>query len=178
MALDTLKRVIIFLALCLAQALVFNRMQLFDCATPLLYVYFIIKFPLDYPKWAILLWSFSMGLVIDMFANTPGVACTSLTLVGALQPYLLQPFLPREPEANHHSSVAALGWGKFFMLAFLLTLVHCLLFFALEAFSFFNWQHWLECVGGSLALTILLIMTLETARSHKHETPVISTLNN
>lgn len=164
MAIDTLKRAVIFLILCLAQALVFNRIQLFNCATPLLYVYFVIMFPRNYPKWAVLLWSFSLGLAVDMFANTPGVASASLTIVGALQPYLLVPFLPREPEANHVSSARSLGWGKFFLLTLICVLLHCLLFFTLEAFTFFNLEHWLECIGGSTLLTTLLIMTFETFR--------------
>lgn len=169
MAIDTLKRVFLFLTLCLAQALVFNRIQLMNCATPLLYVYLVIMFPRNYPKWGILLWSFATGITIDMFSNTPGVASTSLTLIGALQPYLLMPFLPREPEENHPASAYALGWGKFLVFTFILVLLYCTLFFSLEAFTFFNWRHWMECVGGSTLLTTLLIMTFETTRgSNRH----------
>ncbi len=164
MALDTLKRVFIFLALCLAQALVLGRVQLFHCAMPLLYVYFVIMFPRNYPKWAILLWSFAMGLTVDLFANTPGVATTSLTLVGAVQPYLLSLFLPRDADDSTPASAAALGKGKFGTMAALLVLLYCLVFFSLEAFSYFNWQHFLACAGGSAVLTLLLILTLETLR--------------
>jgi rod shape-determining protein MreD len=169
MAIDTLKRVGIFLLLCLAQALVFNRIQLFNCATPLLYVYFLIMIPRNYPKWGILLWAFAMGLTTDMFANTPGVSSASLTLIGALQPYLLMLFLPREPEEHHPSSAAGLGWAKFVLLVLIITLLYCLVFFTLEAFSFFNWQHWIESVGGSTVLTTILIITFESFRSRKQE---------
>ena len=178
MALDTLRRALIFLILCLSQALVFNRIQLFNCATPLLYVYFVIMFPLNYPKWGILLWSFMMGLVVDMFANTPGVACASLTFVGAVQPYLLLPFLPRDPDENHKTSASGLGWGKFITFTFMLTLMHCLLFYTLEFFNFFNWQHWLECIGGSTLLTTLLIVTFESFRIDTRHTTVASSIQN
>lgn len=164
MALDTLKRTFIFLILCLMQALVFNRVQLFNCAVPLLYVYFVIMFPYNYPKWAILLWSFAMGVTIDLFANTPGMATISLTLAGALQPYLLVLFLPRDADDELDSSAAALGWGKFAGLTIIMVLLYCLVFFSLEAFNYFNWQHWLACVGGSALLTIMLVLTLETIR--------------
>ena len=61
MMLDTLRRLSVFIILCLAQALVLNRIHLFDCAIPLLYVYFAIIFPRNYPKWAILfLWVSSL----------------------------------------------------------------------------------------------------------------------
>lgn len=150
--------------LCLAQALVLNRIQLFHCATPLLYVYFVLTFRRGYPKWAILLWSFVMGLTIDMFANTPGVATGSLTLIGALQPYVLELFLPHEADEHMPVKAAVMGWGNFVTYTFLLVLLFCLVFFSLETFSFFNWLHWLECIGGSTLLTIVLILTLENTR--------------
>ena len=178
MAFDTLRRTMLFLAFALAQALVFNRIQLFNCATPLFYVYFVVMFPRNFPKWAILLWCFSLGLVVDMFANTPGVASASLTLVGALQPYLLEALLPREPDENHKSSAGAIGWGRFLLLTAILALLHCVLFFSLEFFSYFNWQHWLLCVGGSTALTTMLIMTFENFRTERQHQPTTTALPN
>ena len=162
---ESLRRIILFIVLLLAQVLVLNRIQLFHCATPLLYVYFAVIFPLGYPRWAALLWSFFMGLAVDVFFNTPGVAAASMTLVALLQPYLLPLFLPREAEENMATSASTLGRGKFMTLATILVLIYCLAFFSLEAFSFFNWLHWLECIGGSALLTLLLIFTMETLRS-------------
>lgn len=161
---ESLRRIILFVVLLLAQVLVLNRIQLFHCATPLLYVYFAVIFPLGYPQWAALLWSFFMGLAVDVFFNTPGVAAGAMTLVALLQPYLLTLFLPREAEEKMATSARMLGWGKFMTLATILVLIYCLAFFSLEAFSFFNWLHWLECIGGSALLTLLLIFTLETLR--------------
>ena len=114
MALDFLKRLILFVVLCLTQALVLNRIHLFDYATPLLYVYFVLIFPYNYPKWALLLWCFALGLVNDSFSNTPGVACASLTLLGAIQPYTLKLFLPRDAVENFTASMQGLGYAKFF----------------------------------------------------------------
>ncbi len=37
-----------------------------------------------------------MGLCVDVFANTPGVAAASMTAVGLLQPYLFELFVPRD----------------------------------------------------------------------------------
>ncbi|MBR6319156.1 MAG: rod shape-determining protein MreD [Prevotella sp.] len=164
MAFEILRRLLVFLAFCLAQVLVLNHVQLFHCATPLLYVYFAIIFPRNYPRWASLLWSFALGLCIDMFANMPGVAAGSMTLVAFLQPYLLELFLPRDAEENIKCSAAALGFSNFATLTTILVLVYCLVFFTLETFNFFNWLFWLECVGGSAMLTLVLIFTLERLR--------------
>ena len=164
MAVDVLRRMLVFVALCLAQALVFNHIHLLGYATPLLYVYFVVMFPRNYPKWAILLWSFCLGLAVDLFSNTPGQAAAALTLTGFLQPYLLELFLPREATENQESSRLSLGLGKFFSLASILVFVHCLVFFSLEAFTFFNWLQWLLNVVGGTVLTLVLLMTLESVR--------------
>lgn len=60
MTIDLLKRTGWFLVFVLAQALVLGRIHLFNCATPLLYVYFVTSFPRNYPKWGTLLWSFML----------------------------------------------------------------------------------------------------------------------
>lgn len=164
MTTDLIKRIAGFAVLCLAQALVFNRIHLLDCATPMLYVYLVIIFPHNYPRWGILLWSFMLGLAVDSFSNTPGVASASLTLVGAVQPYFFSLFIPREAPDDIAPSVETIGTTKFVFFSAVLSLIHCLAFFTLETFHFFDLLHWLECVGGSTVLTVLLIVTLESVR--------------
>ena len=93
----------------LAQVMVLGRIHLFGIATPLLYVYFVLQLPRNYPKWAGLLWAFTLGLVIDIFTDTPGLAAASLTLIALLQPYYFELFVPRDSADNLRPSLAALG---------------------------------------------------------------------
>lgn len=79
---DFVKRLLLFLGLLLVQVLVLNHVHLFGYGTPLPYIYFAISFRRGYPKWGVLVWSFLLGLCIDMFSNTPGVAAASMTLAG------------------------------------------------------------------------------------------------
>ena len=81
MATDIFKKTILLILFSLVQVLVCNQIHLFGFATPLVYVYFVILFQRNYPKWAILLWSFSLGLLIDVFSNIPGVAAGAMTLL-------------------------------------------------------------------------------------------------
>ena len=154
-----------FLALCAAQILILNHMHLFGVAIPLLYVYFVITFHRNTPKWAILLWSFALGLAIDVFSNTPGLAAGCLTLIAIIQPYLLELFIPRDSIDELNVSVKVLGWGNFTIFSTVLTLVFCLAFFAVEAFTFYNWVHWLICAGSSAVLTLILILAIESVRT-------------
>jgi rod shape-determining protein MreD len=159
------KRLGWFVVLCLVQVLILNHIHLFDLAIPLLYVYFTITFQRGTPKWMILLWSFALGLAIDVFSNTPGLASGSLTLIAVIQPYLLELFVPRDSVENLEVSISTLGIGKFMIFSAVLLVVYCLAFFALEAFSFFNWQYWLACAGASSLLTFALMMAIESVRA-------------
>lgn len=47
----------------------------------------------------------------------------------------------------------------------MLTALFCLVFFLLEAFNFFDWQLWLLRTVCSTALTMVLILAIESVRS-------------
>lgn len=164
MTIDFLRRLFVCIIVCLLQVLVFNRIFLFDVAMPLMVVYFIIAMPRGYPRWGTLLWSFFLGLTVDMFRNTPGVTAAALTIVGMVQPYLIELFLPRDAEPDIKLSARSLGVWHFLSLAAILVVIFSLVFFALEAFTFGAWLWCLECAGASALLTIALIMAFETVR--------------
>lgn len=164
MNIDFLKRLMLFLGLLLAQVLVLNHIQLFGYATPLLYVYFTISFRRHYPRWAILAWSFLLGLCVDVFSDTPGVAAASMTLAALLQPYFLELFIQRDNDDDVQPGIRSLGIGKYTVFALMLTFVFCLSFFTLETFSFFNWTQWLLGVAGSTALTLLIVVVIDNLR--------------
>ena len=164
MTIDVLRQMGIFAVLCLAQAFVFNRIHLFGCATPLIYIYMIIKLERNYPKWGMLLWGFALGLTVDVLSNTPGVAAASLTLIGAVQPYFMELFVQRDAAENLSPSLKTLGYGKFTFFASMLTLLYCIVFFTLETFSFFNLSQWIAQVLGSTIISLVIILTIESVR--------------
>ena len=84
----------------------------------------IMKLERNYPKWGALLWSFALGLTVDVLSNTPGVAAASLTLIGALQPYFMELFVQRDAADNLSPSIKSLGYGKFCFYAATLTLLY------------------------------------------------------
>lgn len=165
MNVDSLKRIAMLVVLCLVQALVLNQVHLFGIATPLLYVYFVLLYRRGEPRWALLLWSFLLGVVIDTFSNTPGVAAASMTLMGLLQPYLLAPFIPRDSAEDLQPSMRTLGVTQYIYYTVIVTFLYCLLFFTLEMFTFYNWQEWLATIGSSWLLTVVLILVIENFRS-------------
>ena len=174
-----IERLVMFVVLLLVQVLVLNHIHLYQLAIPLPYIFFVITFQQNTPRWLMLTSSFLLGLLLDIFTNTPGLAAGSLTLMAMLQPYLLdrmvlmamvQPYLldrmvPRDAADSLPISSATLGFGKFFTFSAIMTSIYCLIFFALEAFSFFDWQQWLLRTLCSSVLTLLLIVSVEKIRS-------------
>lgn len=164
MNIDQVKRIGLFVVLLVAQGLVLNHIHLFDCATPLLYVILVLHFRRNQSRWSVLLWCFAMGLSVDVFANTPGVAAGSMTLMGLVQPYLFELFVPRDSADDLEPSIRTIGMASYGWYAFIMVFLYSILFFTLETFNFFNWLQWLECIVGSTVLTYVLVMALENFR--------------
>ena len=78
-------RLVYFVVLVLIQALILNNIHFLRIATPFLYLYFIIKMPVGTSRDLVVLFSFLIGLVIDMFSNTPGMHAAACTLAGFIR---------------------------------------------------------------------------------------------
>ena len=90
MILVFLKRLMTMLWLVALQVLVCNHIHLLGVATPMPYVLFLVWLPLDANRIGNLVWAFLLGLVIDIFSNTPGEAAASMTLAALVQWPLLR----------------------------------------------------------------------------------------
>ena len=165
MKLELVNRLVMFVSLLVAQVLILNHVHLFGVGTPLLYVYFAITFRRNFPKWLVLVSCFLLGFMVDIFSNTPGLASSVMTLTGLVQCYLLDLIAPRDSAEDLEASMKTLGFSKFATLSGLLTALYCLLFFAVEAFNFFDMLMWLVRSLVSAALTMVLIFAIESVRS-------------
>ncbi len=158
---DLFKRTVTFIIFVLAQVVIFSRIHLFGVAIPLLFVYFILQIPLNYPRWGAIVWGFLMGVVIDIFTNTPGVASASLTIMGLIQPYLLYAFYPKDANDRRNPSVKSMPVLNYVIYASLAVLIFCLLFFTFESFNLFNFVDWVLRVVTSWFVTVVLILVFE-----------------
>ncbi len=157
MNIDILKRIGVLILLCLLQALLLNNILLFGCATPLFFIYFALSLPRNCSRSATILWCFVMGLSVDILSNTPGVTAASMTLIGAVKPPFLEIFIQHDSEENLVASPMSIGVTQYLYYAGAMILLHNIVFFTLETFSFFNFLGWLADVGGSSALTLLFV---------------------
>ncbi len=161
-----------FVLLMLLQVFVFNHIHIAGYATPLPYVFLLLILPSDTSRSVLLLWGFVMGFIIDTFTNTPGMAAASMTVVALLRPGLLTLFGPNDKDENSYKpSVAIMRRSAFTGYVFTAVIIHEILYFSLEAFSFFNWQELLINIGTSSVLTTLIIAAIESIRNSDKTTP-------
>ena len=164
MNIDFIHRIGLMIFFILVQVLILNHIHLFNVATPLVYVYFILLFPRNQQRWVSILLAFFLGLILDSFSNTPGETAFALTLTAFLQPYFLGLYLERDNSDNFTPSMAKMGFMKYATYVLLLTFIFCFTLFTLEAFSFFNWAQWLLCILGSWGVTSLIIIAIDSVR--------------
>ena len=100
MLVTQLIRLLQMLGLVALQVLVMNHVHLLGYATPLIYVAFLLYFPLNTSRVEILLWSFALGLTIDIFSNTPGIASSAMTLTGMVDLFPVHSH-PRAGSSHH-----------------------------------------------------------------------------
>ena len=165
MKIELVNRLVMFVSLLVVQVLILNHVHFLGVGTPLLYVYFAITFRRSFPKWLVLVSCFLLGLMVDTFSNTPGLASSVMTITGLAQCYLMELIAPRDSAEDMAASMKTLGFSKFSTLSGLLTLLYCMLFFALEAFNFFDILMWLARSLVSAVLTMVLILAIESVRS-------------
>ena len=167
MILVLLKRLLQMLVLVVVQVMVCNRIHLMGYATPMLYVLFLVYFPLNSNRIGNMVWAFLLGLIIDAFSNTPGEATGALTLTAFVQWPLLQASAPKECLEDMVPSYKTMGRWNHIRYVFVLVLVHHTAFYVLESFSFFHFTELLITYGASLLLTFVMILILETLRHGK-----------
>lgn len=75
-----------FILLLALQVIVFNRLDLFGFLNPYPYILFILLFPVNGNRAVLLISSFFMGLLVDMFLNTGGPHAAAAVTLAYLRP--------------------------------------------------------------------------------------------
>jgi len=167
MIIEYLKKIGLLIILVLIQVLVLNQIHIFGYATPILYIYVLLKLPADISRNGLLLWGFTTGLIIDFFSNTPGMhaaACTALTL---LLPQIRSLYAPKGDVELVQVGIHSMGVSFFTKYLLTAILVHHSILLLIEAFSFFDITLLILRVSSSTLLTFVLIMAIDTLNKPK-----------
>ncbi|MBO4549383.1 MAG: rod shape-determining protein MreD [Bacteroidaceae bacterium] len=167
MLVTTLKRMAWAMLLLLVQVLVLDQVHPWGYGVPLLCPLIVITLPLGTSRSEALLWGFGVGFIADIFAGTSGISSAALTFIAFLQPPLLELMAPRDSEEELRPSFSAMGRWNYFQFIALLLLLHHLVYFALEGFSYFFLTDIAISMGVSYVASLLLIVLVENVRNPK-----------
>ncbi|MFO7789458.1 MAG: rod shape-determining protein MreD [Bacteroidota bacterium] len=150
---------LLFLICLVLQVFIFNEMQISKYFNPSFYILFILLLPFESPRWLLLISGFLLGLGVDVFLNTPGINAAATVFIAFIRPEVLNLFSPRDgyepatlPRISHY------GFTWFLKYALIIIIIHQLLLFFLEAFTF---KYALTTIGIALvnsALTCFFII--------------------
>ena len=152
------------LGLALVQVLLLNNIYLFGLATPFLYIYLILVLDKNIDRTVLMLVAFALGLLVDVFCNTPGVNAAASVLLAFVRPQLLRMFAPREEFENFEPGIHTLGIWAFMRYVLVALLLHHAAVYFLEAFSFAHIGYLLLRILCSTLLTVMLVMSIEFIR--------------
>lgn len=160
----------LFVILIPLQVLVFNRIYLFHTALPLAFIYFIMRLPVTMGAIGVMSLSFITGLTIDVFSDTMGMNALACTILAVLRLPVLRLYFPREEDlTDPEPSMKSLGVGVYMKYVITISLIYCILFFTIEAFSFFNIWHLIFRIIGSTLLTFIVIMCIDSLSNRRSE---------
>lgn len=122
------------------QFFVFDAIRVSVFFAPLVYVAFVALLPMRMGGLGMLILGLCTGMFVDFFEGTVGAHTAATLMTAYSRRWMMTMTLGREnvdQEVGMPSGVV-LGRGKFVRYAALVSVVHCLVFFSLEALSWSN----------------------------------------
>jgi rod shape-determining protein MreD len=165
-----LRVAVYFVVFVLLQTLVMNNVHLFRIVTPFIYVYVMLKLPIDMKRSGIIFVSFLLGLVVDIFSNTFGIHAAACSFIGFVRTPLLERFVDvRDLPEESVPSYQLFGYARFIRYALILVALHHVVLFVIEAFTFFQPLSMMIRMMSSIFFSFLLILIIEAFNLRKKE---------
>lgn len=153
-----------FVGLILLQVLILNNVHIAGYATPFLYIYFILKLNSGTSRSGLMFWAFFLGLIIDIFSDTPGMNAAATVLLAFLRPYILRLFTPRDNLDSFVPSFKSMGISSFLKYTIVCVCAHSFALLTIEFFSFSSILLLLLRVVLCTLLTVTCIIAVEGIR--------------
>lgn len=156
-----------FILLLAAQVVIFNNINFLGFINPYPYILFIILYPVNGNRYGLLMASFFLGLVMDLFSNSGGVHTTACLALAFYRPYIFKfSFgLSYEYQTVRLNDILTPERFSFILLSVVL---HHLVLFVLEVFTFeYIWSIILRTLVGTLFTIIICILLIYLIKPSK-----------
>lgn len=159
-----------FILLVLLQVFLLNKINFFGYLNPYIYILFIMLLPFETPGWLLLLLAFLTGLVIDMFANTPGLNAAAAVLMAFMRPAVIN-LVGNKPDYDQSGepSMRDMGFQWFLPYAIMMVIIHHLALNLIDVFNFHEMGQTFLRVILSSTFTIIFILLAQYMFSGQKE---------
>ena len=156
-----------FVLLLAVQIIIFNNMNFLGYISPFPYVLFIILYPVNGNKSGLLLASFLLGLIMDMFSNSGGIHTTACILLAYFRPYIFKFSFGLSYEYQTVKLNDVLTPERFSFI-FMSVVIHHFVLFILEAFQFsFILDILLRTLLSTIFTILICIITIYLIKPNK-----------
>jgi rod shape-determining protein MreD len=150
-----------------AQVLVCNHIDFLGYINPLVYIYFILLFPLNANRSLFLVIAFLFGLTVDMFSDTGGAHAAACVVIAYARPVILR-FAFGISYEYQSVKIENTALGQRMVYVTIMTLIHHFFFFLLEIFNISYMVTILKNTAFFSIFTILIITLSLTFFSRKN----------
>jgi len=164
------KNIIRFCLFILVQVYILNQIPpLHQLVSPYLYFLFILWLPFRMGRRTQLLFAFALGFALDSFTKTYGLHSAPCVLIAYIRPFLINLLITREgAELNYNEpSIQSMGFTPYFTYITILTFVHHMFLFFLEALQTGGFLYFIIKALFSTAVSLVLIVLTELLFSRK-----------
>ncbi|WP_194766811.1 rod shape-determining protein MreD [Tamlana sp. I1] len=155
-----------FISLIILQVLVLNHINFLGFINPYIYIIFIALYPIKNNRITLILLSFFLGLIIDMFQDTGGIHAGACVFIAYARPLFLK-FSFGTMYEHQIIKFNTVEFGSKLTYFTLLTVTHHFILFLLEVFNVSKIIFILEKTLYSSIFTILLSVLITIIFSRK-----------
>ncbi len=156
-----------FILLLAVQILIFNNMNFLGYINPYPYILFIILYPVNGNKTGLLVASFFLGIIMDMFCNSGGVHAASCLILAYYRPFIFKfAFgLSYEYQTIRLNDVLTPERFSFILIA---VVIHHFTLFLLEVFRLnFLWEILLKTILSTIFTILICIIIIYIIKPNK-----------
>lgn len=166
---EFIKYILLQILLIAIQIFICNHIMLFNVAMGFVFIYLIISIPINTGTPLLLTWGFIVGLIIDIFSDTPGVNALSCTLLAMVKRPTLFAYITKDDRTKEiEPTMSSLGFFTYVKYLLTMCLIYCILVFVIEYFTFADIQELILLIASSTLLTSILLLGVDAVASPKH----------
>lgn len=160
---DVISYIFMFVILVLVQVLLMNHIVLFNSAVCFIFIYFLIKVPINISSNWLLTLGFLIGLSVDILSDTPGLNALACTILAVLKRPMFFAYEQHDDKIRNVSpSLGTMGFFSYCKYLITLSAFYCLIVYFVEFINFSDVIDILIKAGASTLFTFIVILAIDS----------------